>query len=1188
MRSMQSIQTFQSQPAQGRPSASPSIPSLKYSPAPISPVRNSNPQPSNLGSPNPRLGSPKPRLRSPRLGSPSHHRRRSSLFMHSRHSSAASQDSSKRLSLNLLSPFRHNSAKKREQQQEMEREKSQRQEEIRRQVLGEKQRQLQIEREREAQSQKTSKEKEAAAENARKERLAAQAEKVRLEKEARQKAADLQRERQLTIRRQRQVQEEQERQKKLDAERVSIEGTDASLLSAPSENTSLHRTKSAASSVEFVSRRKARQQLENEQGGRSIDAVTAGDSGHDYDDFLEDYADEGDNSDTGNRHTAPLRLSMPPGSIPSAAAASYQRSSMQVAGDSDITDGLTDDSLSTSLDESEEQVNASALPDELQELMAPGTKPLKPKKRVPQPMKLEVPTLQVPAAKSSVKQSTKSLELPSSSRPHARSRAFSRVEDEKKDSDYSELFEGISYDPVNDDYESLRRKLAHELDKLQYTKIGALADVTSAGGSLQKSVKNALTDCASIDRGLSLFGVQLSAFKDTVEYIEAQGHGLQVETTNKKLLKKQLEEILYSVDVPDEDLQYLARVKIGLSSNSSKIEGILAQLHQSLVKMKGVTVDGEGKSRFSNMKALKEKRAKLQTASDRFIQSFKHDIVRVFKSVSLSLTSKLTGLNIDTFDSNFFRPVFTRKLAELLALNGMMAFVKQVSPNDFSDILISYTQIFADFQVNLAKTLSHEFEANMRQLSFAKFAFNSPASVIIDSSSLKPHPGISTRGRKPGSSKILQELGLATTTVDVSEPATEEKPDATPDYASNMMIRSLLTICMNVIALQQEFCKQFFSLSSSVAGNELHSIIAISHKERISNFIDRDTFLGGPVEPDREVSDGVYETMKSIFSTSISQLVKAVTTVAKQNMLQPPSLLLLLEDTSLKVASSDQEYTYSRFTQLESRISSLWERQIEQQIQCIIGTKIDCRVLEFSKAYPAYFRKVLSNLNSFHLDNPEKLPVHKKLVDYSSYLWKMISDSLRGASSPSDNDMTTHLALLLNYTWISSQIKDQSLIPNTVKTQIDEGKAKELSAFTVVFAQSHKIGHLIRLVDGLEGLIKSHTDPSKTNSYSAKNISKLLASFQGTNLKVSIKKLSTDLYAEIHGKCYGEDENKYSLALGKEIERNLCNDCMNSLAVSYTATFSKLNPILKQYYDGITSPADKIVINYNFNKELFK
>ncbi len=1098
--------------------------------------------------------------------------KKSSIFGHSRHSSTASQEA-KRISRSMLAPFKRSSKAREISDDDEVTAKLERQQYLRRQVLEEKKRQMDVQRRRQEEitekkllKEKLDRENQAKSDQTKRGiifqqdgefSLVNESQKHEIRKNSRQKRTDL-----------------------------SDSQPDINFHRDVNSNTKLERQKSAASSIKFVGHR---------QSHADIDKITGNaDTVVEYDDFLGDYNDINDFEESEDIHTAPLRLSITHG-LAKKDSESGEIDDSEMVGS---IDGTLENIKYQSL------VDTNELPADIKDIVSPDLK--------------SEEVLQVSVTRNGSNKKNP-LGIPDKGRVHARSRAFSRVEAEKKDSDFTDLFDEIGYDPSTDDYEDLKRKILKELERLQYHKVAAITETNDVGDTLKTTVDQALQQCSLIDHGLSLLSVQLSSFKDSVSYIEKQGHGLQVETTNKKLLKKELEIILHSADIPQDDLHYILRCRVSLDKIPTRVENILGKLNVSLAKINGLS-GNTGRSQISEMQALKERHAKLDHAANLFVKNFKIEIRKIFKSVSLSLISKLPSITCDNFLSSFFRDSLVKKMSNLLAFSGCLMFIKEISPNDFNDILVNYTEVFAEFYSKLGNHLSEDFNNKKCEASLSKFSFEKLASKFVkDSPDIKN--GTSFEHKNLSSNKILLELGLTANSIDeagkLGAVSSEEKSDLDADADIVLLLNNLLDILLSVLSFQQEVSVELFSLSSSVSG--FQSLISTDILERIKIFESRQVFVNSLVETDREMSDGVYELMKGVFGTTINTLSKCLFDVAKISMLQPPCIVLILQYKAISVASTDQEYAFSKITQLESRINTLWERQTEEEIQNIISSKVYYEVMNFSKAYAIYFYNVQFLILMFQFG---KLPIEKTLMELSKYLWKIINDSLsKGIENMNISELSTqkgkrpvdsmhstandssyskaqesehvgtlgHLTLLLNYTWVVNQIKDVNLISLDLKTDIDELRSMELSKFTEAFAKKHRIGELINLVSGMQDLVDSNTDPSATNSYSRGNIEKIIIKFSGANLKSTITELSTDLRGEINGRCYDSKnvrDGEQDLIVGRQVEKEVYNNCLNSFSVLYGSTYSRFNHMIKQYYNGISTPVDKIVINHNFNKLL--
>lgn len=1096
--------------------------------------------------------------------------KRSSIFSHSRHSSMASQEA-KRLSRSMLAPFKRSSKNREVSEEEEAKRKFERQEYLKRQVLEEKQRQMEVERRRQEEITKKKLLKE----------------KLDRENQVRTESIN-QQESEMQLDHGENNTQQHRRERTLGQEKPMDENIQPSAIQQNDNNSrnELERQKSAASSIEFVGHRKSHADIDKITGDKDREV--------EYDDFLGDYTDTNGMDESEDLHTAPLRLSLSNGlTKKNPHNDDYDDSAMTRS-----IDGALEDVKYQSL------VDTSDLPADIKDIVSPDSHGTR--------------ALQVPDT-ASVLGEKDHLQIPSKSRLHSRSRAFSRVEAEKKDSNLADLFEEIGYDPSRDNYNSLKRKILKELERLQYHKVSALAETNDAGETLKSAVNQALNQCSQIDHGLSVLSVQLSSFKDSVDYIERQGHGLQVETTNKKLLKRELEEILFSADIPKDDLDYILKCSISLDEKPDRVENILSKLHTSLAKINGLSGNA-GVSQISDMQALKEKHARLDRAASLFVRNFKSEVQKIFRSISLSLTSKLQSINCDNFISTFFSDFLVRKMSSLLAFSGCICFVKEISPNDFNDILVTYTKIFAEFFSKLGSRLYDDFYDKTSRASLSNFSFNNIPRKFTKGSIGVKNGTISTDKHLSGK-KILLELGLTTndTNEDVRTDTdfSKEKSSPADDIDTVLFLNKLLDIFLSFLSFQQEVSIAIFSLSSSISG--FQSVISTDISERIKTFRSQEVFVNTMVETDREMSDGIYEMMKGICGKAINTLFKCLLDIAKTSMLQSPCIILLLQNKAAAVSSTDQEYVFSKFTQLESKVNTLWERQTEEQIQSIVSCKVCCQVMNFSKAYAIYFHNVELLCSLFQFGD---LPIRATLIELSKYLWKMINDSLSKGIENIDNteldsennersvdsvslstkhslasnthgstsvETLCHLTLLLNYTWIINQIKDVNIIPLDLRTDIDELRSKELSTFTEVFTNTHKIGELMKLVDGMQDLVNSKTDPSTTNSYSRDNIQKIIMRFSGSSLKSTISELSTDLKMKLHGRCYDTEKlktDKSTLVTGNQVEKEVYNSCLNSFSVLYGSVFSSFNHMVKQYYDGVSTSVDKIIINHNFNKLL--
>ena len=776
-------------------------------------------------------------------------------------------------------------------------------------------------------------------------------------------------------------------------------------------------------------------------------------------------------------------------------------------------------------------------------------------------------------------------------RQHARSRAFSRVSESTPDSnDLLEILEEIGYDPIEDDSATLQKKLLKELDNLQYDKIETLIKVTGVSSALKQSISTAFRNCDHIDPILALFGVQLSTFKEDVDFIEEQGQGLQVEATNEKLLMNELNEIVHSVEISDKKLQILLGTKIMLGYQNSELEKILNELYYALLKVSGSQENLDDDHGISKMKALQEKKRSYENVRDTFVGRFKKQVGKIFESVSLSLSSKLQNVSPDNFDMNFLNTIFLDKMTYLLTIEGLIAFVKSVSVGDYYDIVDSYVVAMRPFFENLATVLMRKLEQHVSVLNVQQFSFDSDPAALID----KAYMG--SRSKKDlGSSRGGNVFSRNQSDSDGKLPADDE------------MIKVMNTYflqAIKIMSIEQEVMKKLFALSSS-PDLSFENVVKAPLETRCEQFIATSDFLNGTIESDREIGDYIFDIMRQLFDSTFSSVLKILLSISKSNILETPGILCLLKGSSQSLAPTSHEYLYGNFTRLETKVNPIWIKEIDQLSQEILSSKVNCHVMNFVKAYPVFFSRIHSIVESLKLVNVVTFGTDQKVYGNYYMLWDTIKTALNKGieymkievslhdSNIEDHDIDTdastqkHLTLWINYKWIFEESKNLLEFPKDLSRLIDDLRDRELRVFSESFGRRYEIGNILRLVEDLENLLSNNGNPSTSSTYSVENIKNLMAAFKGDSFKEEISNLADGLKSVLKGRCYfigSNKENEFSTAIGEQIQKELYNNCMFALCQLYISTFSRLSSIVDQYYNNFEIPVDKYIINFNFKK----
>lgn len=793
-------------------------------------------------------------------------------------------------------------------------------------------------------------------------------------------------------------------------------------------------------------------------------------------------------------------------------------------------------------------------------------------------------------------------------RPRSRSRALSRVhedENQPNDDEFMELLEEVGYDPLVDDASSLEKKMLAHLEKLQFKKIESLTGSNDIIKSLERNVYNSINQCDDIDPQFNLFTVQLSSFKDDVDFIENQGHGIQVLTTNKKLLKNELYEIVHSVDISDAEIEQLVTNDYKLGFENNVFEKTLGELFFALQKIKGGNKGdmNERNSQLSNMAALKEKKSKFESTNLRFIQSLKSSTSKIFLQVSASLSNKLTQVKYEDFESQFIKVTFLERLSFLLTLSGFIAYVKEVSEKDYLEIIEHFKEAFRSFFDNLVSYMIKQLKEKMKDIQLSKFSFIlSPKDLLNETyyalkDSRNKDKGVSSHINS--GQKILEELGLKSQN-SASTKELEKASIANNELKTSHITEDFCNQIVLILSMQQELVTQLFSMSSS-SDYLFINLIKTPLEKRCKSFLQKASYFNDNKETDRTISDSIFEIMKYLFETTFALSLKTFSEVSRSDILQTPSCLFILKDFQNHVKSTNQEYIYSMFTKLDIKLSSIWDREIDEQIKLINSKDLSCKVMEYTKAYTVFFTEIQAIIDTLEFDQRPIFGTNTQMNGNFEIMWHSINSALtkglglrdEKAGTPEDENelnlvIQKHLSLLVNYKWLYEETKILVDFPKTIYKEINDARTNEMRLFTNALALRHDIGKLSSLTNELEMIVESGTNPAITMKHSPKLIEEILLLFREDEFHRTIRELSADVSNCIRGTCCNvedkSNESKSSIEIGLQMEKEMYNNCMTSLSQLYISVMGKLTPILENYYTTIPPPFDRSNVNYYFKK----
>ncbi|WFD29450.1 hypothetical protein MSPP1_000459 [Malassezia sp. CBS 17886] len=232
----------------------------------------------------------------------------------------------------------------------------------------------------------------------------------------------------------------------------------------------------------------------------------------------------------------------------------------------------------------------------------------------------------------------------------------------------------------------IEARLLEELAALETSGIYALVESDDRVALVLRDLDDALQHLAQLDAQVGTYKMQLNARAEDIAYIEGQNRGLQVQTSNQRLLLQELEVVLATVQVDEDAMRQLAHADVATADDVPKLEHAAASLYKSILQTRA---DPDSRGGAGEMAALSERLAQYEVIADRFGAKLVHGIVAVVERAAGAQQSDAGNVRQSTSLHATFPP--HSALEQHLGLYcGLMLYLREVSPACFAQIAAAY------------------------------------------------------------------------------------------------------------------------------------------------------------------------------------------------------------------------------------------------------------------------------------------------------------------------------------------------------------------------------------------------------------------------------------------------------------------------------------------------------------------
>ncbi|KAL9091660.1 MAG: hypothetical protein Q9165_004736, partial [Trypethelium subeluteriae] len=390
---------------------------------------------------------------------------------------------------------------------------------------------------------------------------------------------------------------------------------------------------------------------------------------------------------------------------------------------------------------------------------------------------------------------------------------------------------------------------------------------------VEKMLDKAIAECEEFEGLLTLYGVELSSLNDDVAFIEAQSQGLQVQTANQKLLQNELEGLVDTISIREDQLDSLRRAPIESPSGLEAIESSLLLLYKAMLtidptmrqmndvygssgkdpdRLSKTSASGLGGSELSGMRALQEKRVTYLNETSDFLERFKQFMDSSFRTAlaptSQSRSNGVGGaarLDLDAHEN---------ARGGLWQYSALLLFTKEVDRRAWENILQLYQFRARGIYQDQSRDNTAAWKKTVRK------QVGEDHSILFTSQEKEPE-GLSSTARKL-TVKRSQTLAKSFRTGSGEKSSTSADKNQIGRLQPSEAFAGAMNEMIPLIFREQNFIVEFFHATSLETADFADLVASLPPNARYGSQLQ----LPKQFEPDRAMAKRIVDVMDDLYS----------------------------------------------------------------------------------------------------------------------------------------------------------------------------------------------------------------------------------------------------------------------------------------------------------------------------------
>ncbi|KIR55087.1 exocyst protein [Cryptococcus gattii Ru294] len=641
---------------------------------------------------------------------------------------------------------------------------------------------------------------------------------------------------------------------------------------------------------------------------------------------------------------------------------------------------------------------------------------------------------------------------------------------------------GVSGEGRKKGADVIENRLLDELTALDSAIIHAFLESDDRTAQVLAHIDEALMELDDIDLQITGYRMQLNAVSDDISYIESQGKGLQVQTSNQQVLLNELRQLLQIVEVPADDLHTLIKEPPSSEQGVKALERAAASLYKAL--QAGMdTANAEVAATIARMQEYREQSSKFCKRMSDYL-----DITFQYQADS----------TLADFRKNFKKTMALeshQKMCEkLMIYTGLVLYIKEMDD-------ARYQKLCSDYMSRVSQLHQSEMRELLTYLASLNVSFGDAGADAAFSSA----PGANYA--KPSAlqkSKTAIGFGLG------NQPKQEKRTDNNTGRAAELY-RQAFTQIIRQIVVEENFINAFLR--------------PVDTESTFADYMELDSYFRRQAarHASRARSAGMIQLLRSMMD-----LIFGFVEVELKNWVEatvekvPVAIVGIIAVTERLAKEAEEENTSIFFAQLfdkqllKQRL--VMDMFVNKQVKSIEAAKTIIRrrkgIAFFVKHFPIFVERVEQQM-----DGNGDLPIRIKVNEAYERVITSVFGSLEQlakmerAETQANEDkgqLNYHVIMIENLHYF---IEDVSQIKSTAMAgflQRAKSLYEENMSMYIKLMLRRTFARFIDFFDGVDRLLQSTpaNEVSLHHSYSRSALKKVLKDHGAKDMRKAVETMS--------------------------------------------------------------------------------